>query len=316
MVFVVLEFDVTTCSPFDFVFSIQEHYMLSLPRRPQPPSGGKKKRGGGIAPRRFNVLSAALGSALSVEELTSRMDLIFVEASARTSLFVEVIAELVAEKIHAAVARHWLSTLASRDYVYALEKKEYETLVKGHRAQLQVLRANVSPEAVALKIVSAQEEELLARKRIVLLEQKMFEDFFRQLGRMLLMMDFDVSPAAAGGGPSFLRDAVNGAAQEFAAQSPDRAFKGRRMTRVGADGKPLVHLCDGCPFLKPEDCPFYAAPWVSRDSFADQHQRRKLARLKAPIRLEQLSYDKLLREREAHVANMNIRMYRTMLLNS
>ncbi|CUI14246.1 Hypothetical protein, putative [Bodo saltans] len=291
--------------------------MLSLPRRPQPPSGGKKKKSGGIAPRRFNVLSAALGSALSVEELTSRMDLIHVEASARTSLFVEVIAELVAEKIHAAVARHWLSTLASRDYVYALEKKEYDTLVKNHRAQLQILRANVSPEAVALKIVNAQEEELLARKRIVLLEQKMFEDFFRQLGRMLLFMDFDVGTTSGGSsGSSFLRDAVNGAAQEMAAQSPSDRKGGKRVTRLGADGKPLVHLCDGCPFLKPEDCPFYAAPWVSKESFADQHQRRKLARLKAPLRLEQLSYDKLLREREAHVANMNIRMYRTMLLNA
>lgn len=291
--------------------------MLSLPRRPQPPSSGKKKKGGGLAPRRFNVLSAALGSALSVEELTTRMELLHLEASARTSLFVEVVAELVAEKIHAAVARHWLSTLASRDYIYALEKKEHEAMVREHRAQLQVLRANVSPEAVALKIVNAQEEELLARKRIVLLEQKMFEDFFRQLGRMLLFTEFDAAHHTSTGGASFLKDALQGATQEAAASERLAAQRGgRRVTRIGADGKPLVHLCDGCPFLKPEDCPFYGAPWVSKESFADQHQRRKLARLKAPLRLEQLSYDKLLREREAHVANMNIRMYRTMLLNS
>jgi hypothetical protein len=288
--------------------------MMVLPRRPHAPTSAKKKKGGGLAPRRFNVLSAALGSALSVEELTVRMELIHQEAAARTSLFVEVIAELVAEKIHAAVARHWLSTLASRDYVYALEQKAYASIVREHRAQLHILRANVAPEVVAQKIVDAQEEEFLARKRIVLLEQKMFEDFFKQLGRMLLFMD----PDRSYGGNGFFREALGNAAKAEAASSPEdiAALRGRRATRIGADGKPLVHLCDGCPFLRPEDCPFYASSWISKESFVDQHMRRKLTRLKAPIRLEQLSYDKLLREREAHVANMNIRMHRNVLLNA
>lgn len=262
------------------------------------------------------------------------MEVIYLESAARSAAFVDVVASLIAEKIHAAVARHWLSTLASRDYVYALEKKEFDSFVAAHRTQLVALRASVSPEAVAKKISDATEEEVLARKKIILLEDKVFNDFFLELGRMLLAIDptmleddpdgsaADASASADGVlhakprvGPFLLSAAQRASAEDAGSPIAGGTQMTKRRVRLGRDGKPLVHLCDGCPFIRAEDCPFYAAHWISKETFIEQHMARRLPRLKAPLRLEQISYDKLLAEREHRVTQMNLRLYHSRLLN-
>lgn len=323
----------------------QEKVINSVMPPPKKPAAPKGRRG--LAPRRFNVLSAALASAISIEELTLRMDVIHMESAARSTIFVDVVSGLIAEKIHAAVARHWLSTIASRDYVYALEKKAFDTMVFQHRSKLGILRASVSPEVVAKKIRDAMEEETLTRKKVVLLEEKMFHDFFKQLGRILLevnpsilygdwqetvdesdLLGDDGSQTAGEKGATtrrlqrpgtFLRMAAMAAAEDMDSDVPTamRAAvkQQRRAVKLGADGRPLVHLCDGCPFVNPEDCPFYAREWVSKEAFLEAHVGRRLPRLKAPIRLEQLSYDKMLQEREQQIAQMNLRLFNSRLIN-
>jgi hypothetical protein len=161
-------------------------------------------------------------------------------------------------------------------------------MIEWHDREMARLRRQVDPSVVEQLVLRTLEGELTGRKRIVLFEEKVRTEFLSQVEALMRAYH-----------------------ETFVNQEAEAAFRTIQQNGGSAHWTrgQQIHLTDGCPFVDPSQCPFSRAEWVNKSSFQNQHMRRRMPRLKQPLRLEQLAYEQFIQAKEEHIKALNLRLY-------
>ena len=257
-------------------------------QRPVKPKGAVT-----TALRRYNMLSQPVTNQLTIDDLMVRIAMMSEEAGERSELHKTVHDALIFDKINAAVARHWYSTMSSRQYLQEDEASVFANLMTTHYAMMKVLRSRVPLQRVQKLLTQCVQEEDLTRRKNMFLEEKMFKDFFE-----LLLVETRADAERRRREAErlrILREGVN--------------ISGEADEQAVSLELHHVRLPSGCPFIHSKNCPFHGAAWVDRESYCEQHDKNKYPRLKNPLALEQKSYDALLQQKAASATQMDFRMF-------